>query len=195
MDFDILIEKNIRECNIEYGVIKGNEKIVFIKSGNGGSYRGYNDKYLLFAEYLHSLNGCSVICASNPIESRSSYDEDLSVICEYILKEGFTEAELYLFGNSDGCFRVLELAEHLRVCKTVIVNMPLMINFYRTKEKLKRMEDAGIVFVYGEHDPSYEYLGYIKTLDFCKFVTLENTSHRITITDELKKLFAELIFE
>ena len=51
---------------IEYEVIFGNEKMVFIKAGAGGSARGYENKYLRMARRIHERIGATVICASNP---------------------------------------------------------------------------------------------------------------------------------
>jgi aspartyl aminopeptidase len=56
-DFDIVITKE----EIEYGIIRGNETIVFIKAGAGGSYRGYDDKYLKMAIELHKKDGSTVV--------------------------------------------------------------------------------------------------------------------------------------
>ena len=51
-----------------YHFVFGNEKIVFIKAGAGGSERGYEDKYIKMAERIHERTGATVICASNPID-------------------------------------------------------------------------------------------------------------------------------
>ena len=194
MEFDKILSREINGETIEYGILEGNEKLLFIKSGKGGSYRGYNDKYLRFAAFSRGMNGCSVICSSNPMECKSSYAEDISVICEYIAQKGFTEAELYLMGNSDGCFKVLEIAANVNAAKTVIINMPLMINFYRTKEKIKSLPCKDIAFVYGDKDPSNIYLDYLRSLPFGKFVTLENTAHNISLDEKETAIMAELLF-
>lgn len=66
MDFDKTIKQEFtNNIELEYGIIHGNENIVFIKAGAGGSFYGYEDKYLKMARLLNSINGCTVVCASN----------------------------------------------------------------------------------------------------------------------------------
>ena len=62
MNFDF----QVTELGIEYGVILGNEKIVFIKCGLLGSLRGYHDKYLKVAKELNKEYGYTVVCSTNP---------------------------------------------------------------------------------------------------------------------------------
>lgn len=195
MDFDKTLSRDSYGTKIEYGILYGSEKILFVKSGNGGTYCGRDGKYLRFAEFVRNTYGCSVICASNPLESRISYGDDMSVICEYIASRKFTEPELYLLGNSDGCFKVIDISSTVQAAKTVIINMPLMINFYKTKEKIKSLPSKDIIFVYGEHDPSQIYLDYLKTLPFGEFVILQNTAHKIAFDEKQSQIIAELLFK
>jgi hypothetical protein len=195
MEFDVITEKRNGDIEIGYGILRGNENIVFIKSGNGGSYEGYNGKYLRFAHYLREKYGCSVICASNPVESKNSLREDIEVICEYTAERGFSRAELRLFGNSDGCFRALDISEKIPALKVLLVNMPLMINFYKTKERLKKLSACDISFAYGENDPSQPYLPYLQNLESVHFLSLPGISHRIELNDTQKELFAKILFE
>lgn len=79
MDYDNVISKAVDDATIEYGLLYGNEKIVFIKVGADGNIRGYKDKYLKMARRVHNRLGATVICASNPwIEGH--IDADKSVI-------------------------------------------------------------------------------------------------------------------
>lgn len=55
-----------RNDEIEYGIIHGNNTIVFIKVGLKGSIYGYKNKYLRIAKKLNKEHGCTVIVASNP---------------------------------------------------------------------------------------------------------------------------------
>ena len=54
-----------RNDEIEYGIIHGNNTIVFIKVGLKGSIYGYKNKYLRIAKKLNKEHGCTVIVASN----------------------------------------------------------------------------------------------------------------------------------
>ena len=45
--------KYVGDEKVDYEIIYGNEKIVFIKVGAYGSVRGYADKYIRMAERIH----------------------------------------------------------------------------------------------------------------------------------------------
>ncbi len=188
MDFDFVLEREASGAKIEYGILRGGENTVFIKAGRGGTYRGEHDKYLRFALFLREKYGASVVCASNPEACRGSWDADVSVLRE------FCGGELYLWGTSDGGFKCIDVAEKLCFCKAVLTNMPLMINFYKTKERLKKFPSGRIAFVYGEQDLSFKYIPFLFSLG-CKLVTLAGAGHCLDITEEERELFGKLLFE
>lgn len=53
MDYDKIIKKYIEDTKIKYGIIFGNEKFVFIKTGADGNIREYKDKYLKMSHRVH----------------------------------------------------------------------------------------------------------------------------------------------
>ena len=61
-------EGELSKEKFNYHFVLGNEKIVFIKAGAGGSERGYEDKYIKMADRIHERSGATVITASNPID-------------------------------------------------------------------------------------------------------------------------------
>ena len=49
-DYDQIIHSQLEDIAvIDYGIVKGNETIVFIKAGQDGSMYGYQNKYLKIA--------------------------------------------------------------------------------------------------------------------------------------------------
>ena len=131
MNYDIILQNN----NVYYGVINGNDKIVFIKSGLGGNHFGYENKYLKIAIRLKDQCGCSVIVASNPNDSIKHIDTDKQIIEHYILKNNICSPDLFFFGHSNGGIKGLELAnEGIEFKRMILVNMPLMINFHKAKQ-------------------------------------------------------------
>lgn len=145
---------------LEYGVIEGNERVVIIKSGAGGSFDGYHQKYLQIAHMLHELNGCTVICLSN-FSNESFERTDVDVIRKVI--SGIDgEVKLYYIGNSNGSTQGLLFAtRHFEFSGMLLINMPLMQNFHKTQEALARVHSE-IRLVYGERDPSYDYIPFLK---------------------------------
>ncbi len=146
----------------QYGYIPGNEKLVFIKAGLGGDYLGYENKYLRIARLLHERHGCTVVSVSNPNDKRWSVADDRAILEGVLLKFGLKNPELYLFGNSDGCRKGLALAAEIPFRRIVLVNMPLTINFHRTKSHLSRIPDTDVIAVYGEKDVSCPYAALLE---------------------------------
>lgn len=53
LKYDKILGITVGDEKIKYGILYGNEKIVFIKAGADGSIRGYQDKYLKIAHCVH----------------------------------------------------------------------------------------------------------------------------------------------
>ena len=192
MEFDILTEREACGIKIEYGILRGGENIVFIKVGRGGTYRGTEDKYLRFALRLREKFGASVVCASNPDGCKTSWEADVSVLREYA--STLEAPRFHLFGYSDGGFKCIDIAENLPFKKAVLANMPLMINFYKTKERMKKLGGAGFAFVYGEQDPSFKFIPFIRSLEGPRTELLAGTGHMSAYTEEECELFENLLF-
>ncbi|MBE6845847.1 MAG: hypothetical protein E7508_09125 [Ruminococcus sp.] len=156
MDFDKIIKQEFTDnIELEYGIIHGNENIVFIKAGAGGSFYGYEDKYLKMARLLNSINGCTVVCASN--NDKTSFERyDVKIIQDFIAET--TAPKLYYIGVSNGAVQgIMSAAEKYDFEHLLLINMPLMINYHKL---MRKMEQVGtrITFVYGEKDPSAFYV-------------------------------------
>ena len=86
--FDIEIKSNFKDnIIIDYGIIEGNNLIIFIKSGQNGSLYGYQNKYIRMAKRLNKKYGCSVICSSNPFDGENPLDDAMKVIEDYAKRE------------------------------------------------------------------------------------------------------------
>ena len=111
--YDKRTSKNVAGEKINYGIVYGNEKIVFIKAGLGGDHIGYENKYVRIAHALHEKYGCTVISVSNPNEKRWSVEDDAAILNAVIRSYGLQSPELYLFGSSNGCTKGLLLANKI----------------------------------------------------------------------------------
>ena len=167
---------------IGYGLIHGNDRVVIVKAGAGGSYTGYEEKYLRIAHRLREAHGCTVLCLSN--YANDSFERgDAAVIRELIADMG-GEVELYYVGNSNGSTQgLLTATKYFAFQRMVLVNMPLMLNFHRIKEALTRA-DTEIRFVYGERDPSIFYVPFLRnasakeeSLARTEIVTVDGADH------------------
>ena len=200
MRFDI--EKTVIKedgLKIEYGLIHGNNRGVIIKAGAGGSYIGYEEKYLKIARRLRDTYGCTVLCLSN-YASDSFVRGDVAVIRELLAGMG-GEIQLYYVGNSNGSTQgLLSATQYFHYRRMVLVNMPLMLNFHKIKEALTRA-DTEIRFVYGEKDPSISYIPFLKNagqkegnLARAEIVTVKGADHNFAgMTDAFMELCASVI--
>ena len=138
-----------------YHFVFGNEKIVFIKAGAGGSERGYEDKYIKMAERIHERTGATVITASNPIDP----------ICEpldaeeirWVVKElGLASFELYLVGVSDGAYLNLEFASHFHeTVKWIGINTSYT-EISDLEERLNALSSVSKLMIYGTKDDDFD---------------------------------------
>ena len=179
----------------EYGYILGNEKTVFIKVGLGGKYLGYESKYLKIARLLHAKYGCTVISVSNPNDKRYGAADDRAILEGVIRECSFENPELYLFGNSNGCQKGLALAAEVSFRRMVLVNMPLTVNFHRTKGYLSALGETDVIAVYGERDVSYPYAALLEgKSDRVKVIRVPGADHHFAgKTEEFIKLAENLL--
>ena len=163
MNFDELYRIGPENDCIEYGCIVGSNRIVYIKVGMGGSYIGYEEKYLKMARRLNDNYGCSVICVSNPLPHGRSVALDQVIIQDLVKRYNIQNPEMFFFGNSNGCVKGIEMAESgTQFTKMVLVNMPLMEDFHKNVERMKAIPETKIRAVYGEKDPSWKYLPFLE---------------------------------
>ncbi len=135
---------------VEYEVVFGNEKIVFIKAGAGGSARGYEDKYLRMARRVHERVEATVICASNPDVPHEELDE--AKIRDVIAEGGFSDFEISFVGTSDGAYQNLSLAQRFSEAVKIIGINTSYKDIPDLKEKLMALPDTFKLMICGTDD-------------------------------------------
>lgn len=160
--FDYTSQYQVGDTLIDYGCISGNEKIVFIKVGLGGNYLGYDNKYLQIAQRLYEQCGCSVISVSNPNDKKCGIDVDRDIIFRFIKERGISNPQLYFIGHSNGSLKGIELAASgVNFQRMLLINMPLMINFHKTKKWISAIPATELVMIFGAKDPSFPYVPFL----------------------------------
>lgn len=177
----------------KYGIVFGANVLVYIKTGNGGNIYGYENKYQKIANRINDELGYAVLVASNPVEEQCNLQREVRIVLDAF---GIFNAfdDIIYIGISDGAnigaqqgYRISELKRML------LINGPLMINFHKTKRGILAFENEKIEMIYGERDPSYNYVGLLDTIDskLLEVNTLEEIDHNFT--NALPK-FEQLIF-
>ncbi len=161
---DKIVKSNLEDITvIEYGIIEGNNTIVFIKSGQNGSIYGYNNKYIKMAKRLDKKYKCTVICSSNPFDGNNPLDNAFTVIEKYTSK--FEDYKVYYLGFSNGALIGAYFGiNYPKIKRMLLVNMPLIYDINLIKNNLNNFNDEKVTIVYGSLDYSINLLENIKNI-------------------------------
>ena len=175
LKFNKKFSKTVDGEKIEYRILWGNEKIVFIKSGvpddieeDGDEEKHeYVDKYLIMAHRVHELIGATVICASNcDLCGKTQLKIDKYLIKKVITDRGLKNYELYFVGTSDGGEHSLKLSQQFpEAVKFLGLNSSwsVMGDFLKLIKSLPQVKK---IFVYGADDVDFdEIVPRLKRLD------------------------------
>lgn len=178
MSYDKVVKKTVEGEAVHYGLIVGNEKIVFIKTGAGGSIKGYKDKYLNMAHRIHDRMGATVLCASNPDVDHRAVDK--AMISQMASEINGSGCEVYFVGVSDGAYHNLVLAKEIP--ETVKV---LGINTSRKtaedfKEKVCALAHVKTILVYGTKDYESDIVPTLQEFagDNLEIIPVEGADHQ-----------------
>lgn len=182
---------------IDYGIIEGNNIIVFIKAGQNGSLYGYQNKYINMAKRLNQKYGCSVICSSNPFDGNNPLDNAMTIIENYAKR--FDDYKIYYLGYSNGALIGAWFGiKYPKIKRMVLVNGPLMYNLHKTKEGALSFKGESINFIYGEYDQSIGYVELLKSIenDKIKVFIEEGQDHHFSKSEEdFQKIPEKYLFE
>ncbi len=193
--YDKLVRKKIEAETINYGIIFGNEKIVFIKTGADGDIRGYKDKYLKMSHRVHERMGATVICASNPETVNGHFAADKEMISYVASELKHTEYMVYFLGVSDGAYHNIVLATEIPQTMKILGISTSRKTVEDFKEKLQVLSHVEKILVYGTEDYEYDVVPMLKDLECenLKVMIIEGADHNfkgmldefITLSDVL----------
>lgn len=151
--YELVIGKN----NHTYGIIRGNETIVFIKPGLGGSIYGYENKYFRISEKLNATFNCTVIVSPN--EKKVDFDTEMEFIKEYVTHNNLADYQIYYFGHSNGALiGMCNAYKYSQIKRLLLINAPLCINPQKTIDGIKMFAGEKMVLVFGDKDPSFHFV-------------------------------------
>ena len=197
LKFDKEIHSNFNDEIIDYGIIEGNNIIVFIKAGQDGSLYGYQNKYIKMARRLNKKYGCSVICSSNPFDGNNPLDNAMEIIEDYA--KIFDNYKIYYLGYSNGALIGAWFGvKYPKIKRMALVNGPLMYNFHKTKEGALSFNGDMISFIYGEYDQSIGYIDLLKNMENDKikvFVEKRQDHHFSKSEESFQEIPEKYLFE
>lgn len=151
--YELVIGKN----NHTYGIIRGNETIVFIKPGLGGSIYGYENKYFRISEKLNDTFNCTVIVSPN--DKEVDFDTEMEFIKEYVTHNNLADYQIYYFGHSNGALiGMCNAYKYSQIKRLLLINAPLCINPQKTIDGIKMFTGEKMVLVIGDKDQSFHFV-------------------------------------
>ena len=146
--------KRVGGEKVEYEILFGDERIVFIKVGAGTEVCAPASKYLRMAQSIHRRTGATVICASNPDVVHEAVDEEeIRSVAAKQNRSGFT---VLFIGISDGAYHNLSLARRFRETVHLIGINTSYIDVPDLQERLRALQDVPKVLVYGTEDDDFD---------------------------------------
>lgn len=195
--YELITGKN----DLSYGTILGNQIIVFIKTGLGGSIYGYENKYLQIAENLNNKFNCTVI--TSPNDKKTDFIEEMNFVKDYAVQNSIGNYQIYYFGHSNGALiGMCEAYKHDEIKRLLLINAPLCINPHKTIEGIKKFNGEKMVLLFGDKDQSFHFVKQFSELsnEKVRFETIQDADHYFTNKLELfmslpdKYLFNKMIF-
>ena len=189
--YELITGKN----NLTYGTILGNETIVFIKPGLGGSIYGYENKYLRISEKLNETFNCTVIVSPN--EKKVDFDTEMDFIKDYATQNNLGEYQIYYFGHSNGALiGMCEAYKYAEIKRLLLINSPLCMNPHKTIEGIKMFNGEKMIMLFGDKDPSFHFVKQFSELSNGKviFEIIPGADHYFTNKIELFMSLPEKYF-
>lgn len=187
MNFDQTLSKTVCGETVRYGILHGNENILFLKAGAGGGIRGYGDKYLQMAYRAREKFGSTVICAPNPDVPHTLIDEQ--IIRQVVSDSGFSAFVLSFVGTSDGAYQTLTLAGRFPETVRLLGINSSFVTVSGLQEKLLALPHVEKILVYGTKDDAYgRVVPALNAMPCERFrtVIVEGADHRFTgMTEKL----------
>lgn len=199
MKYDIELHRSFGNTVIDYGIIKGNNNILFIKAGQDGSMYGYNNKYLKIAKEINSKYGSTVICSSNPYDGNNPLDDAMEVIDSYCKDNKIEDYEIYYIGHSNGgLLGAWYGTKYDKIKRLLLINTPLMYNYHKTKEGLVNFNKEQLILIYGSLDQSFPYVKLLDRIqnEKVKYYIIDNQDHYFSNDNyDFKKLPFDYLYK
>ncbi len=174
------------------GYIPGSETVLFIKTGQGSTIYGNENKYLSLAIYVNEKYGYSVFVSATSDDSAKAHLRDMAVLDGIFVNKSY---QIYYLGVSKGgLIGIWHGSNNEKIKRTVTVNAPLMINFHsKTLPAIKRMGKDRITMIYGSLDPSYKYVPFVEK--WADLAIIEGADHNLNgVETSLVKIVEDVLF-
>lgn len=177
MDYDATLSYH----GVNFGLMEGRTGLLIVKTGSGGSIYGSGNKYLHLSERIKTMHDASVIVSDNPLEISPTDNMTVTMaVAERYQKESSISPVYYFGVSKGGQYAAMYAYKYKWVTKWLALNMPLFINWHRSRQGLEELFPSQQMFLlFGDHDPSYPYAEIIDALkkENIKKVIVPNADH------------------
>lgn len=182
MAFDEIWQKTQEGVSLRYGVVDGNDTIVLIKSGCGGSYDGYAHKYERMAQRIYAARGYSVITADNPEDLDHSHQTDRAVIEQYANRRGFDRYTVCFAAHSDGWEQIVRAAKAMSQTARLLGINPSPIDDAAMIADLHALPQVEKTVVFGTQDDEFYLTTKLEAAGIprLRMITVEGADHHFT---------------
>lgn len=186
---------------VEFGLMEGTDGLLIVKTGSGGTIYGHENKYLTLADRITERHNVSVMVSDNPLEiaPEENMSTTMSVAADYIASRNACSSISYFGVSKGGQYGAMYGYRYPFVQKWLLLNMPVMINWHKSKAGLMKMPtDQEVTLLFGERDPSYPYAELIDLMrkENIKRVTLPDVGHTFSHEiDEFLRLTERFLFD
>lgn len=169
--------------DITYGIIHGNNTIVFIKTGMKGSIYGYQNKYLKISKELNNNHNCTVIVSSNPNGLYDDFENEMKSLKAYAYYHKWSDYQIYYMGHSIGAtLGIVNAHKYPEIKKLLCINAPLNINSHLLTDEIQKFSGEKITMIYGSKDPDCNMIKLFSKLksDNTDFTIIQGVDHNFT---------------
>ena len=185
---------------VNFGLVEGTNGLLIVKTGSGGTIYGRNNKYLSLASRITEQRNFSVMISDNPLEIAP--DENMSITMamasDYTSSLNVDIPVSYFGVSKGGQYGAMYGYRYPFVQKWLLLNMPIMINWHKSRAGLMKMSSKQqVTMVFGERDPSYAYAELIDLMrkENIKRVMIPAADHNFSdATDEFMHLPERFLF-
>ena len=184
---------------VNFGLIEGENGLFVVKTGSSGNIYGHEEKYLKLAIHIKDKYATSVIVSDNPLEITPVDNMDATMTVADKYRQDYEISLVYYFGVSKGGqYAAMFAYQYQWVTKWLALNMPLFINWHRSRQGLEQLSQSQQMFLlFGDRDPSYPYAEIVDALknENIKKIIVPNADHNFSASiEEFIKLPEQYLF-
>ena len=177
------------DCSIDVAIHHGRtNKILLIIPGVDGSVDGYQEKYKRIAQSANEKHGTSVVRISNPFITSYHWESNVRQILEFIRlnqrkisPDNNEPFDIRIMAHSAGASIVARIAwEYPDITNVLLINPAAKLGLDKIVYGLNNLNNQKATILFGEHDPSQQYVELLGVLPNTTAEIIEGADHNFS---------------